>query len=241
MNLDCLICREILKQPVILPCGCSVCQKHENEKKSTNEKIKCPKCLTEYDIPENGFIKNSIVASLIEQKLDKLDRAAEHKIAFESLNDLKQLVEELKRFEDNPELERHRLIDDLKSKIEFRRDEDKKRIDDEATVLIEQLDEYKKTHKTTRDQQNRESFALSKEANDLMKSLESDLIEWENDLKKFNRNMEKWKMIHEETVTKYENLYKEKKRIRPSLFTDDILELQFMQKKFCKEGIVPIM
>lgn len=104
--------------------------------------------------------------------------------------------------------------------------------------MIDELDKYEKTCNTA---SHESSLALTKETSDLIESLESDMIEWEKELKKFTRNVERWVSIHQKAESKYKHLYKERLRIRPSIYTDDLLQLQSRQKIFCKEMFDPIM
>ena len=112
--IECSVCKNKLEQPVILPCGCTVCKKHENE---AIAKIYCPKCRVEHDIPEKGFISNTLAVSLLEMNLDKVDLGDEHKAAVKSFKSLKEQFEELKRIQDNSELEIDRVIEELKTKL----------------------------------------------------------------------------------------------------------------------------
>lgn len=239
----CLICQKRLDQPVVMPCGCTICKSHEKNEKARNEPetISCPKCQIDHEIPEKGFVVNSIVVELLKCELDKRALETRHKVAFKSLIDLKELVDELKRFQDDPELERHRIIDELKNKIDLQREKEKQKIDDEALKLIEELDEYEKTCKTSSLENIVNPIVLSEETIDIIKSLEGKIKEWEDDLKKFSRNLKGWKFIHDETVSKYQYLYKERQRIRPTLYTDELLRLQHRQKAFCEKIFDPIM
>lgn len=241
--LKCLICHNILEQPVILSCGCTICKKHVIDqafKDLDSTILFCPKCCVNNDIPEKGFPSNSLAVSLLEIKLDEVHLGFEHKVAVESFNDLKELVQELKRFEENPELVIHQKFDDLRNKIDLRREEEKLKIDNEALRLIKDLDDYEKSYISNTKDKKPERFVLSKEASDLIKSLEGDLVTWESDLKKFTRDMRIWQYIHKETTSKYEQLYKESKRITPIYFTEKLTGFKMRQKKFFKEGMKPI-
>ena len=134
--IKCQSCQKTLAQPVVLPCGDTICKSHV-----ARGTIKCPKCHADHDIPEKGFLKNSLVEELIKNQLVKLDLDPDNKVAVESFQVLKEIVEKLKRIRDDPKLEINRVISDLKNKIDLRREEEKKRIDDEALELIQELEQ----------------------------------------------------------------------------------------------------
>ena len=55
----------------------------------------------------------------------------------------KDQIEELKHIKDNPEIVFDQVIQDLKNKIDLRREVAKEKIDKKALELIENLDNYK--------------------------------------------------------------------------------------------------
>lgn len=217
--LECSICSKILKHPVMLPCGCTICKNHENDERV----ISCLKCQIEHEIPLQGFPTNSMAVKLLEFKLTSDDLASEHKVAIESLNDVKKLVEEIKRIRDHPDLELNNKVAELKNRIDSRREEAKKEIDNEAIALIAELDHYESVQKA---RMNRNELFLSKETSILLESIEKDLSKWNLDLNIFCQNIKGLKEIHLDLVAKYRQLRKESFRVKKILFTDKLVEFE---------------
>lgn len=219
---------------MILPCGHTICKSHQTlRKNNTLTNIKCPKCEIEHDIPENGFPINSLVEELLKNGLDKLDLGWEHNLAVESLQELKKSVEKLEKIRENPELEINRVISDLKNKIDLRREQEKKRIDDEALDLIKKLDNYETKCKAV---VSSEKVTMPNDIKVLMKSLANDVVSWYKELNSYIRNENRWRAIHVETVVKLRQLKSESDRIEKILFTDEFFDLQQKQKKFCSKN-----
>lgn len=233
--MKCSCCKKLLEEPIVLPCGHTICKIHETLRINLHQtNIKCPECHVEHELPKKGFPINSLAEKLLEKKFNEIDLGPEYKVAVDSFEELKRIVEKLKRVQDDPELEIDRVIDDLKNKIDLRREEEKKRIDEEALDLINELDKYQKTSKAA---VKRDKVTVSNECLDLMQSLEkNDLVKWEDELSLFDRNLKRWTSIHKETVDKYKQLREESDRIKRIFFSDEFSKLEQRQKKFCGEN-----
>ena len=78
-------CKLFLDQPINLPCGFMICQKHiNNEIKS----FKCEFCNEEHTIPENGFYINKKLADFIQSKLHLTGQHKEASDMFDRLDEL---------------------------------------------------------------------------------------------------------------------------------------------------------
>lgn len=235
--LNCSICNDLLEDPVILPCSCTICKKHVDEKvNEISETFECPKCKVDHDIPMNGFVFNSIVVSLMElSSLQSKREEAEKKAAIKSFSYLKDLFDEFKRINENPELEIDRVIEELKNKIDLRREEAKIKIDNEALELIDKLEKYDKQLKEALSEK-----VLSSEIDkEMMKSLESKISAYgddENKLKDLKAGSSKWQDMQKDFLKSYELLNSELNRVKKTyLTTKDSESFLKKQKKFCGE------
>ena len=70
-SINCKSCGKILKQPVVLPCGHSICKHHETE--DNNQNIECIKCNKSFEIPSDGFAPNCDLESLLLREINELD------------------------------------------------------------------------------------------------------------------------------------------------------------------------
>ena len=68
--LMCATCKKMLKTPVILPCGHTICKHHVDEAAKNNETrhIRCDICLEFYEIPVNGFVRVRALEIQLEKK-----------------------------------------------------------------------------------------------------------------------------------------------------------------------------
>ena len=139
---------------------------------------------------------------------------------------------------DDPELEIDRVVSKLRNKIDLVRELLKNEIDEEALELIRELEEYEKKRKA---ELNSQTFIVPKETKEFMNELENDLAGWEAEINTFERNVERWREIHEVTIRKCKQLKLECEKLKICLFSTELDGIQFKKKKFCKELIEPLM
>ena len=178
--IECLICEKVFNEPVLLPCCHTICKTHVITDNNHVKEISCPTCNESYEIPKNGFPANILAENLIKFKFDRLDLGAEHSTAVKSGKNLKKVLDELKRLRDTPDLEISQSIGEIRNKIDLKREEAKKKIDDDAMELIQELDEYEakckrefSIHKYSTDAQclNDELKLVQEEINSWIKAL----------------------------------------------------------------------
>lgn len=235
VSIECPICDRNYESPVFLPCGHSVCKKHEP---LNDDKLKCPTCKKEHLVPYDGFPRNLLAEAFL-VKLEKIDHGSKHKEVVDSIQKLKTLLNELKQLEKHPEDEISAVVGELRNKIDLRREEEKKRIDDGALALVDEFDEYEKVCRAALDANKTD--LLTNETKMLIMSLDKDLYTWEKELRTFERNFDKWKEIHEEAKSKYKLLAKEKEQVKQKIFSTKLGELELKQKKFCGEKTEHLM
>ena len=85
-NLDNKVCFNLLHDPIILPCGKTICKSHSSE---VNES-KCSLCPEIYAMLVNGFPMNEAIQEMLEIELNKLN------INFSQFDECKLLIRELK-------------------------------------------------------------------------------------------------------------------------------------------------
>ena len=68
-QLTCSYCSKILKDPIDLPCGDSICLEHLSDKDILKvNRIKCKKCNKEFGVKNNEFKSNEDLKKLVEDQ-----------------------------------------------------------------------------------------------------------------------------------------------------------------------------
>lgn len=234
--IECPICNSKLECPVILPCSHTICRKHEDKEM---KKITCPICMEDHMISEkSSFPLNALAQALLDCKLEKLDLGVEHRVAVESFEDLKQLVDEFKQMREHPDVKINESISELRNRIDLRREMCKKQIDDEAHELIDELDAYEAKCQAALVTRQRDG---SHETDEMIKQLEKEMASWEKEIVTFEKNCHRWLGIHCETISKYQKIRQERDRMKLDLLSDEFTQLRYKQQKFCHEDIEPLM
>ena len=124
-SINCSSCKKILKMPVSLPCGHCVCKHHVDELVETiaDKLIGCLICRDYYEIPVNGFIRNRPLESLLEKNIDLIDLGQTYNSVRYKCEQFETLLNRLKRLRNDPEMEIHSVISELKNKVDLRRAE----------------------------------------------------------------------------------------------------------------------
>lgn len=193
--LKCVICRNILKSPVILPCGHSVCKNHaiNNE---TDELISCNKCGRDHK--KQDFLPNEDLANIIEIQISNSDWCPHHNIAKESCAKLETTINQIEQLLNDPHYFSYEKINKLQRQVELKREELKKQIDNEFDKVYTKLDEYKqscKSHLETNEYKI-EAEKISSE----VKNARNKLKEWVEFLNEVKMSYEpKWGVIKTES------------------------------------------
>ena len=190
--IKCKTCEKILKKPVILPCGHSICQVHVDEAKTSNSDIKCGRCMESHSIPEKGFNLNKDLEALIENKLDSLDLGEDYNYAFYKSRTFAYFVKIFEKIKNQPDMRIHDYISQVKNDIDLKREELKNEIDQKCLSMIEKLEEFEKECMANVDSvKSRFDDKLDEKLNEWRTKSE----EFKNDLRSFESS--KWKKVKE--------------------------------------------
>ncbi len=108
---NCSLCKKLLENPIILPCGESLCKKDLNELlKPGDDKLKCPFCQKEHMQPYEGFPNDKRMQKMIDLKVNQLDFGPIYNNCKKALKGLTEQFNEL-------DLLKHDLNDFLIGKI----------------------------------------------------------------------------------------------------------------------------
>lgn len=163
-SMTCNICNKLLKSPIILPCGITVCNSHIHKRK-----IYCEKCDLEHEEPNNGFIPNLSLENMISTNLNMYDFGPEYKDALNSCIRIECLVDQFRVLYADPDFYIDGVFGDFRDQIDIKRESLKNFIDKEAHQLIEQTYEVEKfcvnQAKTNVNPDEFKSIDLEKETN----------------------------------------------------------------------------
>jgi hypothetical protein len=68
-QVTCSYCSKIYKDPIVLPCGDSICREHLSDKDVLKvNRIKCKKCNEEFGVKNNEFKSNEDLRKLVEDQ-----------------------------------------------------------------------------------------------------------------------------------------------------------------------------
>ena len=143
-ELFCIICDEILNDPIHLPCHCTICKVHlSDDSVSSRGIITCKSCGDEF------VVKNikPMVNRHAKIHLDTEGYLSDEEKALKShISDLfaqyHQLYEKYRRRTTGLEINSHEIFAEIKSRIDIHREELKSKIDEIALGMIKKVKEY---------------------------------------------------------------------------------------------------
>jgi hypothetical protein len=130
--VKCCECSFIIQNPVILPCGKSICQKHV-----TKNIVHCRSCNEIHPVPENGFSFNQAIQLLLDINLGK------YKQAKKACDTFRTAIDELERIKKEPTSQIEKSIDELKVNVQSSGDKLIKEIKLKRQRIMLDLDAYK--------------------------------------------------------------------------------------------------
>jgi hypothetical protein len=164
---------------VSLPCGETICGKHESLFRSKFSS-KCKLCNEQHKLAENQhFAANKIAETLLESKITKLDFGKDHKKAFDGLNELNELRDHYDEIKSDPEAFTRCKFQEMRRKVSLTRDEIIKMIIECSDKIIADIDLYEvecQLNIANPEFSLKEHFDLS--------AIKSDLADWEVKLNK---------------------------------------------------------
>ena len=164
------MCPQILKKPVTLPCGCTVCAIHIDVKTKT---LKCVPCNIEYNPKEITCMPNKAMEKLLSQGVHLSDEEKSFRQKLEeAMVNLHFFGNEIRTKHPLLEMVIYNHFDELRHQLDLRRKEAKLQID---VIHMEMIDASKKMQaeymdylsRTVSPTLSRREDSLDKERNDL--------------------------------------------------------------------------
>ena len=143
---DCEYCNNLLVNPVTIVCGYSVCMKHLDElvENSSDEvKYKCFICPKQHTIPEEGFVINRRLQKQLDLELNKFKPSQAYEDCKKEINDAKDYVAKIEALEKDPETYIYDYFEEIKRKVDLRREEIKSKVDNFSDEIINSIESSK--------------------------------------------------------------------------------------------------
>ena len=179
--IKCANCSSILDSPVILPCGHSLCKKHENIE--TAATVRCGTCGCDHITPPTGFPENIALCELLKSKIENLDFGDVYKKAKKYCDDLSDLHQEIEDLLKNPAHFTHEQISDVRNEIYIKGEEIKLQVDKEMDRLLKKLEQVESDLKAYFDSD--EYTVKSKCLENSLKESQAKLDSWVNILNRY--------------------------------------------------------
>jgi len=136
---NCKLCQGVLVNPIILPCGETVCKAHRDQISMG----KCIFCSEVHKAPQYGFPSNKIVKNLLEKRVNNIN------LNFSQFNDYNQIIQHLNKnlkeielFRKDPDNFIAEYFAELTRQVDLRREtliEDIHKYSDELIQKIERI------------------------------------------------------------------------------------------------------
>lgn len=226
--VKCSECKYMLSNPIVLPCGNTVCLKHIPQQ--AKQLYDCHSCKIGHEVPDNGFASNKLASQLIDQYF------GQYKRAFVSCESLKSTIDEFELLKKNPQSHINEEVDKLMNKIESWRD-----------LLIVQIREKSEQILTDMEQYKRECLKSLSRLDDTITLVETKLAKKKVKLSQFFDDLntweidkeDKWKAILEKSQSDVNELTTLMTRIKGFFLLNKFDEIKEKEIKFCQLRIIP--
>ncbi len=136
---NCKLCKNVLVDPILLPCGETVCKAHTDEL----SKGKCMSCYGAHIVPKEGFLENRIVKHQLDFEINNINlNFSQFNDYYKIIQDLKKNLKEIELIRKDPEDYIAEYFGELTRQVDLRRDTligDIHKYSDELIQKIEKL------------------------------------------------------------------------------------------------------
>jgi len=184
---NCKVCKGVLVDPILLPCGETVCKAHTDE----ISKDKCMLCSGTHLIPLEGFLENRIVKDLLENRANEINlNFSKFKEYKKIIQDLNENLSEIETIQKDPENYLSEYFGELTRQVDLRRVTVIRDIHKYSDELIQKIEKLKQ-----------DCVEKSKEATKITQVLET-IKPKMNDLNSMFHSLEIDDIKHEEIMSK---------------------------------------
>jgi len=137
---SCKHCKGVLVDPIILPCGETVCKAHSDEISNG----KCMICSGTHLVPKEGFLENRIVKDLLENRANEINlNFSKFKEYKKIIQDLNGNLREIETIQKDPENYIFEYFGELTRQVDLRRENVIRDIHKYSDELIQKIEKLK--------------------------------------------------------------------------------------------------
>lgn len=196
---DCKQCSQVLNNPITLPCGVTICEKHLQEVIGS----KCTFCKNHHVIPNGGFQINELVKQMLSIELNKLKLSPKFEACKQIIDETVNTAKKIDAIKKDPHNHIYQYFEDIKRQVDLRREDLKVKIDLYSDQLIGYIAKTQEALKAT-----------ATEVSDISKRVEGANAELDALIKRFDS--------FEINDDKYDRIFLQTKEIKPKF--DSVLE-----------------
>jgi len=214
--ITCKICKQVLEEPVSLPCQKTICSKHLLNETDVNSIYECFFCNKSHQIDRKELTVHEEIQKLIDKKnkfvnKDFIDFGVNNRLARDSCEILQSILDEAKLLSNDPAYFVHEFFSDLKNEIDQKKEEYVEKIEEKYETIMNQVLELEKECKAK----------TKKEANDLEKiiqEVDDTLKKWNESLNQLNFSKDdEWKSMRFDAAKQVEKLEDEMEKLKNDL------------------------
>jgi len=138
---NCKLCKNVLVDPILLPCGETVCKAHTDEL----SKGKCMSCYGAHIVPKEGFLENRIVKHQLDLRINNINlNYSQFKKNNKIIQDLNKKLKETVAIRNDPENYITEYFGELTRQVDLRRETLIEDINTYSDKLIQKIEKLKK-------------------------------------------------------------------------------------------------
>ena len=133
----CGFCEKILEDPVFLPCGESICNKHSDV--FAND---CLFCYQEHSVPEKGFASNKMVQKMLKLEVDRISlKSVSYDQCKKTMDDIAFLNSQVDSILRDPKNLIYEQFSDLKNIVDLKKEKLTADLNDWYDRIIEEINQ----------------------------------------------------------------------------------------------------
>jgi len=146
---DCSLCNQLLVDPVTISCGNSICKKHLPDEVLiegsyiSEKSFKCGICQVDHAVPKEGIVINRHIQNALDIEFSTLKLNPVYEECKKAIIEAQSNLAQVEVLDKDPESFIYEYFEDLKRKVDSRREDLKLRIDNSSDDIIQSIEKTK--------------------------------------------------------------------------------------------------